>query len=128
MTRWLALLTVVAIAGSDAHARPICKANPRIVAACFTVHGRVGVYNGIPIRIWVVGAHRMLRVTSPDGGNEEDGLPDSVLALLKQGAPQELVVFGDYEICPLAKEHAGWMRPVCVESASHLAAVKTATP
>jgi hypothetical protein len=34
------------------------------------------------------------------------------------------VVFGDYEVCPLAKDRPGWMRDVCVESASHLVAAK----
>ena len=47
---------------------PPCKGAPAIVAACFTVHGRLGVYNGIPIRIWVVGTRRMLGAKDASGG------------------------------------------------------------
>ena len=110
---------------APADARAHCQGSPKITGQCFAVRGRLGVYNGIPLRIWIVGTHRMLSVRSADTDDEEDGLPTPALNLLKQGAPGEFVVFGDYKVCPLAKKHAGWMRPVCVESASRLQAVKT---
>ena len=47
---------------------PPCKGAPTVVDQCFTVHGRLGVYNGIPIRIWVVGTHGMLGVRDATGG------------------------------------------------------------
>lgn len=124
----LAVLVAIACAigtGPGAFARAPCKSDPRIVSTCFRVHGRLGVFNGIPIRIWIVGTNRVLKIRSPDRTrNEEDGLPPDALKLLEQGNAGEFVVFGDYEVCPLAKEHAGWMRPVCVENALHLHAVR----
>jgi hypothetical protein len=29
-------------------------------------------------------------------------------------------VEGDFRVCPLASEQAGWMRPVCIAGASHV--------
>lgn len=36
--------------------------------------------------------------------------------------PMSVSVFGDYEVCPLERERPGWMRAVCIESASRLVA------
>jgi len=97
-----------------------CKGAPTIVGACFTVHGRLAVYNGIPIRIWMVGTRRMLGVKDATGGGVT--VRPEIQRLLSQGDPMETAVFGDYEVCPLSKPHPGWMQFVCVESAAHLSA------
>ncbi|HXP77866.1 MAG TPA: hypothetical protein VN823_27270 [Stellaceae bacterium] len=99
---------------------PPCKGAPTVVAACFSVHGRLAVYNGIPIRIWVVGTRRMLGVRDAAGGGVT--VRPEILRLLSQGEPGETVVYGDYEVCPLTKTHPGWMQFVCVEGAAHLVA------
>ena len=95
-----------------------CKGAPTVVDACFTVHGRLGVYNGIPIRIWVVGTRRMLAVKDATGGGIT--VRPEIQTLLSLGEPGETVVYGDYEVCPLSKAHPGWMQFVCVEAAAHL--------
>jgi hypothetical protein len=99
---------------------PLCKEAPAVVGACFSVHGRLGVYNGIPIRIWVVGTRRMLGVRDATGGGVT--VRPEIQNLLSLGEPAETVVFGDYEVCPLSRAHAGWMQFVCVEGATHLVA------
>jgi hypothetical protein len=95
-----------------------CKDSPKVVGECFKIHGRIEESNGIPLRLWVIGTHRVLA---------PDDVPPSVAELLdvgwKQGKPMSIRVFGDYEGCPLEKERAGWMRAVCVDNASHLFAV-----
>lgn len=97
-----------------------CKGAPTIVDACFTVHGRLGVYNGIPIRIWVTGTHRMLGVKDATGGGIT--VRPEIQKLLSQGEPGATVVYGDYEVCPLSKPHPGWMQFVCIENSAHLSA------
>ncbi len=114
-----ALLAASATALAEETAPP-CKAAPTLVDACFAVHGRLGVYNGIPIRIWVVGTQRILGVRDATGGDVT--VRPEIQTLLSRGAPGETVVYGDYEVCPLSKPHPGWMQFVCIESASHLVA------
>jgi len=114
---------VLLAAGTTAHAEkpaPACKGAPAVVDTCFTVHGRLGVYNGIPIRIWVIGTHRMLGVKDAAGGGVT--VRPEIQALLSRGEPGATVVYGNYEVCPLSKAHAGWMQFVCIESATHLVA------
>ena len=115
-----ALLLAASTAALAEEASPPCKGAPTVVDACFTVHGRLGVYNGIPIRIWVVGTQRMLGVKDATGGGVT--VRPEIQALLSEREPGATDVYGDYEVCPLSKAHAGWMQFVCVESARHLAA------
>ena len=84
------------------------------------VHGRLGVYNGIPIRIWVIDTKRMLGVKDATGGGIT--VAPEIQTLLSQGEPGATVVYGDYEVCPLSKPHPGWMQFVCIESARNLVA------
>jgi len=117
------LLTASASALAEEPAPP-CKGAAAVVDACFSVHGRLGVYNGIPIRIWVVGTHRMLGVRDATGGGVT--VRPEIQTLLSRGEPGETVVYGDYEVCPLSKPHPGWMQFVCIESAVHLEARRRA--
>jgi hypothetical protein len=103
---------------------PACNGAPTIVDACFTVHGRLGVYNGIPIRIWIVGTPRVLGVRDASGGGVT--VRPEIQMLLSRGGPGATVVYGDYEVCPLSKPHPGWMQFVCIESAAHLVARRRA--
>jgi hypothetical protein len=119
--RATAVAALLLAASSTAFAQapaPPCKGASAVVAACFTVHGRIGVYNGIPIRIWVVGTQRMLGVRDATGGGVT--VRPEIQTLLSQGEPGATVVYGDYEVCPLSKPHPGWMQFVCIESATHL--------
>src|SRR6266851_6762027 len=70
-----------------------CKGSPRVVGACFSVHGRVIVTNGIPYRLWVIGTHRVLAPAE---------VPQAVEDLLEMDGDHlmSVSVFGDYEVCP----------------------------
>ena len=86
-----------------------CKSDPDIMEACFTIHGRLNVWNGSPsLRIWPVGTRRIMGVL------DEYPLPGELddYDLLNGAA------WGDFEVCPFTKDRQGWMRMVCVESAS----------
>jgi hypothetical protein len=77
-------------------------------------------YNGTPsFRIWVIGTNRLLGVHEIEyGDNPERPLMPVQLGQQMGGDKYEL--YGDFEVCPLTKERAGWMQMVCVESASHV--------
>jgi hypothetical protein len=95
-----------------------CKGNAAVVDACFTVHGRYAIYNGgsPQTRIWIIGSKRLLGVGDLIEGEDDPWIPANLKSHLRLGVE----IFGDFEVCPLAKEQAGAMRTVCVESASHL--------
>jgi len=114
----LVALLLAASASALAEEPPPCKGARTVVDACFTVHGRLGVYNGIPIRIWVLGTRRMLGVKDATGGGIV--VRPEIQKLLSLGEPGDTVVYGDYDVCPLSKAHPGWMQFVCVEGATHL--------
>lgn len=100
-------------AGSDGR-RP-CRSNPEVVGKCFTVHGRLSLYNGTPSpRIWRIGTKRVLGVD--ETAHEEMAMPDDLARKLNF----ELDIYGDFEVCPLTKEKPGVMQIVCIESASHV--------
>jgi len=107
-----------------AEVTPLCKGSPLVVAACFTVHGRLSLANGaFTVRIWPVGTHRMLGVADGDGKMHwEDGpvLPKAVIRILASRPRGEVGVFGNYELCRLTREEPGHMQSVCVENASQL--------
>lgn len=119
-----ATITAMSLCATGAIAAQIqCKGNPKIVDACRTVRGRLSVYNGAwPFVIWVIGTNHILAVvdTNPAPTDETEALPDSVAKILLAGLPDELPVFGDYEVCPLSKFKQGLAEYVCIESASHL--------
>ena len=126
MKKWSAIMSIVGtIFVTQAHAKeasPPCKGSPRIVEACFTVHGRVDLAQGMGWIMWIVGTKRLLSVVGmakfyPDGVDE---LPPEVTRLVLRGAPGDISVFGDYEVCPLSKDVPGQMRSVCINHASHL--------
>jgi hypothetical protein len=98
--------------------QPKCKGNPKVVAACYVVHGRATFGNGTPaLRIWPVGTKRMLGVTAgPIADDADDPIAPKNLAI--PGGAEAL--YGDFEVCPFTPERKGYMQMVCVESASHI--------
>jgi hypothetical protein len=86
---------------------------------CSWVHGRMRAGNGTPsTRIWPVGTHRMLGVVDPRHPDDEVGeMPKSVLRLL---TPENPTVLGDFYVCPVSPERAGWMRFVVVKKVRRL--------
>ena len=92
-----------------------CQNDPDIVAACFTLHGRLSLWNGSPsLRIWRIGTGRILGVRT-------ETTPENVSALFGDD-PFATNIYGDFDVCPFTKEKAGEMQMVCIESASHLSA------
>jgi len=89
-----------------------CKNDPKVVEACFVVHGRM--YNssgGSLARIWPIGTRRILHVVGPHD------LPSKLKPLM---ADFDHEVFGDFLVCPYEKDKPREALPVCVQSATHL--------
>jgi len=89
-----------------------CKDDPKLVSACYVVHGRM--YNssgGTLARIWRIGTQRILGVTGPHR------LPSNVEPLMTDFDHE---VVADVLVCPYEKDRPGEMRMVCVQSARHV--------
>jgi hypothetical protein len=99
-----AVLTVACAGDGQAQQRP---------EACFWVHGRLSAYNGSPtFRIWPIGTRRLLGVDQGHGSDDGfDSLPPPVKRLVEPDAFQ-VDVLGDFQVCPLAPDRPGKMRPV----------------
>lgn len=95
-----------------------CKGNPKVVDACYLVHGRATFGAGTPaLRIWPIGTRRMLGVTA---GPIADDADDPIVPRNMLVDPNVQGVFGDFEVCPFTPERKGHMQMVCVESAKKL--------
>ena len=113
-----ALAAAIALPAAAEEAKPQCKGSPKVVEKCFSLYGRLSVYNGNPaIRIWPFGTKRMLGVVDTDGDDSTVALPDNIKKAL---STNPLEINAKYEMCPLDYERPNKMRPVCLESASDL--------
>ena len=100
---------------SETRTNERCRGDPDLVGACFTVHGRLSVWNGTPgLRIWVVGTNRILGVHNDDTDTKPAGYPACLLPNI--GSGKEL--FADFEVCPYTADQPGSMRFICIQSAS----------
>jgi hypothetical protein len=114
-----------ALAQSPPKRRIPCK-TPENAASCYWIHGRIRVGDGTPAyRLWKVGTKRLLGIYSGPSvyptqliDNENPEFPANAERIWtpRLGSP----LYGDFEVCPLAPERRGFMRPVCVESAQNL--------
>lgn len=95
-----------------------CGQHPQLVGKCFTVHGRLSVYNGAPaMRIWKVGTKRMLGISEQRFAVEGyRNVPETIQNQLNQ----EVEIFGDFLVCPFTRPKAGEMQMVCVEEGKNL--------
>jgi hypothetical protein len=122
-----AAVSVQALPQKPGKRRIPCK-TPENASECYWTRGRITIGNGNPtFRMWKIGTKRLLGIfsgpsvshdrLSPD--QEHPELPANVdkIWTIRLGAPP---LYGDFEVCPLAPEHPGAMRPVCVESAKNL--------
>lgn len=95
-----------------------CRSHPQLAGKCFSVRGRLSVYNGAPaVRLWRVGTRRVLGVSEqrfnlPGYRN----LPESVSKQLN--GDNEIV--GDFLVCPFTPPKPREMQLVCIESAKNL--------
>ena len=122
-----------------------CRRTPVLTATCFSmrrvgggcpaqspppcrvIHARLHGTNGTPaLRLSASGSRRILGVFGGDGGAESpDLLPPNVATAMAPPSPGDLMpVSGDFRVCPLALQKAGWMQPVCIASASRLTAAR----
>ncbi|MFH1704233.1 MAG: hypothetical protein ABIB41_12570 [Nitrospirota bacterium] len=90
-----------------------CKDNSEVVDKCFTIHGRISIYNGTPsVRIWHIGTKRLYGVLP----SENEIMPEDVKKYLTFGTS----IYGDFLVCPFTKTRSGQMQYVCIESATNL--------
>lgn len=131
MTRYLALLFLVSMLAAivvPAHSTATiqsdksCREHPKLVGKCFTVHGRLSVYNGAPaLRILKLGTKRLLGVSEQRFAVEGyRNVPEEVTAKLDQ----DKFLYGDYTVCPFTRSREKEMQLVCIEKVSNLV-VKT---
>ena len=95
-----------------------CREHPKLVRKCFTVHGRLSVYNGAPaLRILKLGTKRMLGVSEQRFAVEGyRNVPEEVTAKLDQ----DKLLYGDYTVCPFTRAREKEMQLVCIEKVSNL--------
>jgi hypothetical protein len=113
------LLVILVLAVPALAAQPKCKENPKVVAACYSIHGRLE-FGADTVRyyLWPVGTKRMLGVTA---GPRLDDADDPILPSdLKRSFSDVEAIYGEFEVCPFTLEREGAMRLVCVESAKKL--------
>ena len=103
-----------------------CK-TPENASECFWTRGRIREGNGTPAyRMWKVGTKRLLGIysglsTYNDPLSLDNENPEFPANIDKTWAPEVgAPLYDEFEVCPLAPEHPGAMRPVCVESAKNL--------
>jgi len=100
-----------------------CDPIPYANAPCFTAHGVLHGANGAPaLRLWRSGTRRVLGIVGGDGDPAADDLiPQPLRSQMAPATPGWLrSVEGDFRVCPLAAQKAGWMQPVCIVSASRV--------
>ncbi|HJX91209.1 MAG TPA: hypothetical protein VJ372_11980 [Pyrinomonadaceae bacterium] len=99
-----------------------CSKHPQLVGTCFTVRGRLSVYNGAPaLRIWRIGTKRILGISEqryavPGYRN----VPENIRAEIDQ----DKALFGDYLVCPFTKPKENEMQMVCIEKVTNLVVKK----
>jgi hypothetical protein len=103
---------------------PSCEGNKHLIGACYKVHGRYQYAEADGVTsIWIVGTHHVLGVAQLNPLNAAIGaiwMPEKIDALAYWKGDIFTYVYGDFLVCPLAKEEPGRMGCVCVQSASNL--------
>ena len=113
-------LLVILLMAVPAFAAPQkCKGNPKVVSACYSVHGRLQLgANTVRLYLWPVGTKRMLGVTA---GPRLDDADDPIWPRNLDLSQDVEAIYADFEVCPFTPERKGEMQLVCIESASHVA-------
>lgn len=115
------LIAAVLLSGSAVTAASQCAAQATLVEECREIHGRLQATNGSPgVRIWVIGTRRVLGVAGREG---RELLPSS----LRVRVNSETVIYGDYRVCPVTREHPRAMQMVCVDAGRRLIQEKIET-
>lgn len=94
-----------------------CRAQPRLAGKCFTVRGRLALYNGAPtIRLWRAGTRRVLGVSA---SYAEAGY-SSIPAEIERQLTWDVEIWGDFQVCPFTRQRPGEMQMICIESGKNL--------
>jgi hypothetical protein len=95
-----------------------CREHPQLIGSCFTIRGRLSIYNGAPaLRLWRVGSRRMLGISEQRfavAGYRN--VPDYIESQINQN----LAIFGDFMVCPFTRSQPGAMQLVCIETGKNL--------
>jgi hypothetical protein len=100
-----------------------CAARNDLAGSCYEVHGRLNAWNGNPpVRIWVVGTHRMLGLYAPLPKDDHSAGAGEIVpkTIGDQVHSFETEIFAEFTVCPFDKDIPGHMRDVCVESARNI--------
>jgi len=95
-----------------------CRAHPLLVGSCFTIRGRLSIYNGAPARrLWRIGTKRVLGISEQRYSvTGYRNVPEYVESKLTE----DVAVFGDFVVCPFTRLRPGEMQLVCIESGKNL--------
>ena len=118
------LAVATSVQASAARAAPDCRPAASARQPCFSVRGRLSVWNGAPtFRLQPVGSKRVLGVVGGDGDPASpSALTPALRAAMSPPAPGDLrPVTAVFRVCPLAPDRPGRMRPVCIADASRIA-------
>ena len=115
---FMCLASIGLIAQSPAAVMKSCREHPKLSGSCFSVRGRLSVYNGAPaVRLWKVGTKRVLGVSEQRFAEEGyRNIPEDLKAQLNQ----DVEIFGDYIVCPFTPQRKGEMQLVCIEEGKNL--------
>jgi hypothetical protein len=94
-----------------------CRAQPSLVGKCFSVRGRLSLYNGAPtIRLWRAGTKRMLGVSASYSREGYSSIPEE----LEKKLEWENEVWGDFLVCPFTPQRPKEMQMMCIEEGKNI--------
>jgi len=95
-----------------------CRQHPQLIGKCFTIRGRLSVYNGNPaLRLWKAGTRRLLGVSDQRFALKGyRNVPENIERQLNQ----DVSLFGDFLVCPFTETRPAEMQLVCIETGKHL--------
>src|SRR5207249_1076247 len=78
-----------------------CREHPQLIGNCFTVRGRLSIYDGAPaLRLWRVGTRRVLGISeqrfSVVGYRN---VPEYIASQINQN----VAILGDFLLCPFTR-------------------------
>jgi hypothetical protein len=103
-----------------------CEGNKNVVDKCFDLHGRVYLSATSEIVIWRIGTKRLLGVpTFGDILNEDyterlEGTAVPLPPQLQSLIEQDMVIFGDFTVCPFTHSKPKVQQYVCIARATNL--------
>jgi len=102
-------------------------AEARMAGPCFTVHGRLSIYNGSFVhRIWPVNSHRLLALVDATGRYDEEKAPVPASLQHVFDKDPEARIFANFRLCPITRSRPGVMQHVHLIGVVHVVVVPSA--